>query len=56
MNASVRTHLTNVRVEALEPLPELCVLVRVINQHVGGVEDYIHALPVGKVFEEGLSS
>ena len=46
-------HLANVRVEAFEPLPELCILVRVIDQRVGGVEDYIHALPVGQAFEKG---
>jgi len=52
MNASMRTHLVNVRIEALEPLPELCVLVRVIDQRVGGAKDHIHALPIGKAFEE----
>ena len=52
MDARMRKHLANIRVEALEPLPKLRVLVRVINQRVRSVKDNIHALPVGKAFEE----
>jgi hypothetical protein len=46
------TDLAHVRVEILEPLPELFVLVRIVDQGIGGVEDDIHALPVGKALEE----
>jgi hypothetical protein len=44
------TYLTDI---CVEPLSELLVLVGILNQGVGSVEDDIHALPVGKRFEEG---
>jgi hypothetical protein len=43
---------TNIHIEALEPFPELFILVCIINQHVGSIEDYIQALPVGKAFKK----
>jgi hypothetical protein len=46
------TDLAHVRVQILEPLAELFVLVRIVDQGIGGVEDDIHALPVGKALEE----
>ena len=45
-------YLAHVRVKALEPLSELFVLIRIVDQGVGSVEDDIHALPIGKALEE----
>ena len=45
-------YLAHVRVKGLEPLPELFILVRIVNQGVGGIKDDVHALPVGKALEE----
>jgi len=49
----METNLANIRVEALEPLSELLVVVRIFDQHVSSVEDDVHALPIGKAFKEG---
>ena len=46
------TYLAHVRVKGLEPLPQLFILVRIVDQGVGGIKDDVHALPVGKALEE----
>jgi len=44
-------YLAHVHIKALEQVPELFVLVRIV-EGVGGVEDDIHSLPIGKALVE----
>ena len=46
------TYLAHVRIKGLEPLTELFILVRIVDQGVGGIKDNVHALPIGKALKE----
>jgi hypothetical protein len=46
------TYIVHVGVRILEPLLELFVVVCIVDQGIGSVEDDIHDLPVGKALKK----
>jgi hypothetical protein len=49
-------NLVSVRVETLDPVPKLFVLVHIVDQCISGVEDNILILPVGEMLRRVRSS
>lgn len=45
-------HLAQVRVHALEPLPQPFVVLRILDERVCSIKHHVHALPVGKALEQ----
>ena len=48
----VAAYLANVRVDRLEPVPELFILLSIAVQRLYRIADGVKALPVGKTFEQ----
>lgn len=46
------TYPAHIYIKTLEPLPELLVFIRIVDQGAGSVADDIHALPISKALKE----
>ena len=46
------TYPAHIYIEALEPLLELLIFIRFVDQGAGSVVDNIHALPISKTIKE----